>query len=109
MNIVLISDSKFHFNIVLFFCSLLVLALLLLMISVNYTPKSSASSLSSTSSPELLNFIFVKNIGPSQEENPEGHIFQPEGVDIDSEGNIYVNDISQNRILKFSRNGTFIL
>lgn len=30
-------------------------------------------------------------------------ISQPEGIDIDSEGNIYVNDIGNNQIKKFSK------
>ena len=35
-------------------------------------------------------------------------ISQPEGIDIDAEGNIYVNDIGDNQIKKFNREGNLI-
>ena len=62
---------------------------------------------SSSSSSSLSNFTFVEKI--PLEGTSEIQIFQPEGVDTDSEGNIYVNDIGPNRIVKFSENGTYIL
>ncbi|HZA63171.1 MAG TPA: hypothetical protein VE573_09890, partial [Nitrososphaeraceae archaeon] len=36
-------------------------------------------------------------------------IVQPEGVEVDSVGNVYVNDIEPNNIIKFSKNGSYIL
>jgi uncharacterized protein YjiK len=35
-------------------------------------------------------------------------ISQPEGIDIDAEGNIYVNDIGDNQIKKFNKEGVLI-
>ena len=60
-----------------------------------------------SSSSSLSNFSFVGMI--PQEGTSEIQILQPEGIDIDSEGNIYVNDIEPNHIVKFSKNGTYIL
>lgn len=57
-------------------------------------------------SASLSGFTFVKKI--PQEDTSEIQIFQPEGVDVDSEGNVYINDIELNRIVKFSENGTYI-
>ena len=54
----------------------------------------------------MSNFIFVEKVPP--EGTSEIQIFQPEGVDTDSEGNVYVNDIGPNRIVKFSKNGSYI-
>jgi hypothetical protein len=45
----------------------------------------------------LSSFTFVKKI--PQEDTSEIQIFEPEGIDVDSEGNVYVNDIGPNRIL----------
>ncbi len=59
------------------------------------------------SSSSLSSFTFVKKI--PQEGTSEIQIFEPEGIDVDSEGNVYVNDIGPNRILKFSKNGTYVL
>jgi DNA-binding beta-propeller fold protein YncE len=39
----------------------------------------------------------------------QASIVQPEGVEVDSEGNLYVNDIEPNSIIKFSKNGSYIL
>ena len=61
----------------------------------------------SSSSSSLSNFTFVERI--PQEGTSEIQVLQPEGIDIDSEGNIYVNDIEPNHIAKFSKNGTYIL
>ena len=61
----------------------------------------------SYSSPYSSSFTFVKKI--PQEGTSEIQIFEPEGIDVDSEGNVYVNDIGPNRILKFSKNGTYVL
>ena len=63
--------------------------------------------LSYSSSSSLSSFTFVKKI--PQEGTSEIQIFEPEGIDVDSEGNVYVNDIGPNRILKFSKNGTYVL
>jgi DNA-binding beta-propeller fold protein YncE len=55
----------------------------------------------------LSSYTFVKKI--AQEDTLEIQIFEPEGIDVDSEGNVYVNDIGPNRIVKFSKNGTYVL
>jgi DNA-binding beta-propeller fold protein YncE len=60
-----------------------------------------------SSSSSLSNFAFVKRI--PQQGTSEIQVIQPEGVDVDSEGNLYVNDIEPNSIIKFSKNGTYIL
>ena len=38
----------------------------------------------------------------------EGQFLEPAGVAVDSSGNVYVSDFSNNRIQKFTGNGTFI-
>ena len=38
----------------------------------------------------------------------EGQFLEPAGVAVDSSGNVYVSDFSNNRIQKFTSNGTFI-
>jgi hypothetical protein len=53
------------------------------MFSSTYVTEDVLSSLSS--------FTFVKKI--PQEDTSEIQIFEPEGIDVDSEGNVYVNDI----------------
>ncbi|HET6800025.1 MAG TPA: hypothetical protein VFH25_05630, partial [Nitrososphaeraceae archaeon] len=73
------------------------LFVLSLMFSSIYVTEDVLSSSSSS-------FTFVKKI--PQEDTSEIQIFEPEGIDVDSEGNVYVNDIDPNRILKFSKNGT---
>jgi hypothetical protein len=65
----------------------------------NNTVKVASSSLS--------DFTFLKSI--PQDETSETQIIQPEGVDVDSEGNVYVNDIEPNSIIKFSKNGSYLL
>jgi DNA-binding beta-propeller fold protein YncE len=77
------------------------LFVLSLMFSSIYVTEDVLSSSSSSS------FTFVKKI--PQEGTSEIQIFEPEGIDVDSEGNVYVNDIGPNRILKFSKNGTYVL
>lgn len=55
----------------------------------------------------LTNFTFFRNI-PS-DPTSETQIFEPEGVELDSERNLYVNDIQTNSIKKFTSDGNFIL
>jgi DNA-binding beta-propeller fold protein YncE len=81
---------------------IIALFVLSLMFSSIYVTEDVLSSSSSSSS-----FTFVKKI--PQEGISEIQIFEPEGIDVDSEGNVYVNDIGPNRILKFSKNGTYVL
>jgi tripartite motif-containing protein 71 len=52
-------------------------------------------------------FTFAQRI--PKDGDSEIQVIQPEGVDVDPEGNLYVNDIEPNRIIKFSENGTYIL
>ena len=52
-------------------------------------------------------FTFAQSI--PKEGNSKIQVIQPEGVDVDPEGNLYVNDIEPNRIIKFSNNGSYIL
>ena len=40
--------------------------------------------------------------------NEKGEFNHPHGIDIDSEGNVYVNELENPRIQKFDGNGTFI-
>ena len=54
-------------------------------------------------------FDFKREIS-SQTENPSTtQIFQPEGIIVDSNDNLYVNDIQSNEIKKYDVNGNFIL
>jgi DNA-binding beta-propeller fold protein YncE len=62
-------------------------------------------TLSSPSS--LSNYIFDRNI--PQDGIGEIKIHQPEGIELDSQGNLYVNDIEPNSIKKFSKNGSYLL
>ena len=55
----------------------------------------------------LPGFTFAQSI--PKESNSKIQVIQPEGVDVDPEGNLYVNDIEPNRIIKFSNNGIYIL
>ena len=82
---------------------IIALFVLSLMFSSIYVTEDVLSSSSSSSSSST----FVKKI--PQEGTSEIQIFEPEGIDVDSEGNVYVNDIGPNRILKFSKNGTYVL
>jgi DNA-binding beta-propeller fold protein YncE len=69
--------------------------------------ESSNNISKAVSSISLSNFTFVKKI--PQDGTSAIQILQPEGIDIDSEGNLYVNDIESNSIKKFSKNGSYIL
>lgn len=53
-----------------------------------------------------MNFTFAKNL---PDPASQLQILELEGIEIDSNGNIYVNDIESNRIKKFSKEGTDIL
>ena len=50
--------------------------------------------------------MFVKAWGSKGSD--EGQFLEPAGVSLDSSGNVYVSDFSNNRIQKFTSNGTFI-
>ena len=79
----------------------------LFVLSLMFSSTHVTEDVLSYSSSSLSSFTFVKKI--PQEGTSEIQIFEPEGIDVDSEGNIYVNDIGPNRILKFSKNGTYVL
>ena len=52
----------------------------------------------------------LKRVVSSQTENSNStQIFQPEGIIVDSNDNLYVNDIHSNEIKKYDINGNFIL
>ena len=95
---IVISKLQFVFIVIALF-------VLSLMFSSTYVTEDVLSYSSYSSS--LSSFTFVKKI--PQEGTSEIQIFEPEGIDVDSEGNVYVNDIGPNRILKFSKNGTYVL
>ena len=54
----------------------------------------------------LSGSMFVKAWGSKGSD--EGQFLEPAGVAVDSSGNVYVSDFSNNRIQKFTSNGTFI-
>jgi hypothetical protein len=64
-------------------------------------------SIMKVESSSLSGFTFGQSI--PRDVNSEIQVIQPEGVDVDPEGNLYVNDIEPNKIIKFSENGTYIL
>jgi DNA-binding beta-propeller fold protein YncE len=55
---------------------------------------------------EFQNGTLIEVIGASGE--LQGEFDNPYSVDVDSEGNIYVSDVNNHRIQKFSGNGDFI-
>ncbi|HEX5975783.1 MAG TPA: hypothetical protein VFY68_00825, partial [Nitrososphaeraceae archaeon] len=58
-------------------------------------------------SSSLSGFNFAEKVPP--DDTSQISVIQPEGVEVDSEGNVYVNDIEPNSIIKFSKNGSYIL
>ena len=46
------------------------------------------------------------NFGDEETNTQEDLLPQPEGIDVDSEGNVFVNEIGENRINIFDANGT---
>jgi tripartite motif-containing protein 71 len=87
-----------HFSSTAFpFCTLVILILLLSVFSGydGFTQKALAQS--------GRNYSFLMEL----DENSD-IISQPEGIDIDAEGNIYVNDIGDNQIKKFSKDGVLV-
>jgi len=77
------------------FCTLVILILVLLLHISEYGGTT-----------EWLLAQSGKNYSFLMELNENSHIIsQPEGIDIDSEGNIYVNDIGNNQIKKFNKEG----
>jgi len=43
-----------------------------------------------------------------EESNENGKFNYPHGIGVDSEGNVYVNELENPRIQKFLENGTFV-
>ncbi len=54
-------------------------------------------------------FEFKREISSQTENLNSTQIFQPEGIIVDSNDNLYVNDIQSNEIKKYDMNGNFIL
>jgi DNA-binding beta-propeller fold protein YncE len=56
------------------------------------------------------NFSYILEWGTDdgKASNEKGEFNHPHGIDIDSEGNVYVNELENPRIQKFDGNGTFI-
>ena len=57
-----------------------------------------------------LNFKFISEWGSKSGEGSDkaGEFNHPHGIDVDSNGNVYVNELEVPRIQKFDSNGTFI-
>ena len=54
-------------------------------------------------------FNFKREVSSQTENSNSTQIFQPEGIIVDSNDNLYVNDIQSNEIKKYDINGNFIL
>ena len=54
-------------------------------------------------------FDFKREVSSQTENSNSTQIFQPEGIIVDSNDNLYVNDIQSNEIKKYDINGNFIL
>lgn len=52
-------------------------------------------------------FNFVRGVSSQTENSNSSQIFQPEGIIVDSDDNLYVNDIQSNEIKKYDINGKF--
>ena len=55
-------------------------------------------------SSSLSGFNFAEKVPP--DDTSQISVIQPEGVEVDSEGNVYVNDIEPNSIIKFSKSNS---
>ncbi len=53
-------------------------------------------------------FGYLREVAPITENQNATQIFDPDGVDVDSSDNVYVNDIGPNEIKKYDENGNFI-
>ena len=54
-------------------------------------------------------FDFKREMSAQMENSNSTQIFQPEGIIVDSNDNLYVNDIQPNEIKKYDINGNFVL
>ncbi|MGA7370617.1 MAG: hypothetical protein WBX01_15930 [Nitrososphaeraceae archaeon] len=62
---------------------------------------------------QIENYTFLMALDPPNEDELEGSgnddlLPQPEGIDVDKDGNAFVNEIGENRINIFNANGTLI-
>jgi len=80
------------------FCTLLILILISLLHISEY-----GGTIETAFAQSEKNYTFLTEL----DENSH-LISQPEGIDIDAEGNIYVNDIGDNQIKKFNKGGVLI-
>ena len=92
----------------LFLCCTIFIVLMLLfystiIVSAQYNEVSSSDPIS----PDTK-FNFVREISSQTKNSNSSQIFQPEGIIVDSNDNLYVNDIQSNEIKKYDINGNFI-
>jgi tripartite motif-containing protein 71 len=73
--------------------------------SSSLIPKVDASNLAKNYT--FLMALDSPNVG-DEETNADDLLPQPEGIDVDREGNVFVNEIGENRINIFNSNGTLI-
>ncbi len=69
--------------------------------------QNNTSSLSNPVSPSTI-FSYLREVAPIIESQNATQIFDPEGVDVDSSDNVYINDIGPNEIKKYNENGNHI-
>jgi hypothetical protein len=70
------------------------------------TPSSNMGTTEGTSPPSEEQYSFVRSWGSKGTD--EGQFDGPSGIAIDSSNNVYVTDLFNNRIQKFTADGTFI-
>ncbi len=88
-------------------CGLAFIAVFLFSLIPYSYSQNNTSSLYNQVSPSTI-FGYLREVAPITENQNATQIFDPEGVDVDSSDNVYVNDIGPNEIKKYDDNGNFI-
>lgn len=89
-------------------CSFIIALFFISLISYSYGQSNMTSSLSNDPISQSTIFNFVREIAPLTDDQNVSQIFDPEGVAVDAEDNVYVNDIGPNEVKKYDKDGTII-
>jgi sugar lactone lactonase YvrE len=89
-------------------CSFIIALFFISLISYSHGQSNMTSSLSNDPISQSTIFNFVREIAPLTDDQNVSQIFDPEGVAVDAEDNVYVNDIGPNEVKKYDKDGTII-